>query len=160
ARGSALQLVAQHVQGAPLPHVILEELLARSDGTPLFLEELTRSALERSSELEGGAGAPLPSTLRALLSSRIDRLGAAKKAAQVAAAIGREFDHDLLSTVLDQDEGTLRADLEQLLSAGLVVKQRRIDGNVYLFRHVLIRDAALELLSQGARQAIHRAIAE
>jgi TOMM system kinase/cyclase fusion protein len=145
--------------------MLVEDVVRRADGIPLFVEEIVRfieatsaqaTAVGASSQLRQG----VPGSLRDLLTGRLDQLGRAKETAQVAAAIGREFDYRLLASVLPEDEATLLADLEKMVSADLLIRRRHVDNPVYIFRHALIRDAAYESLLHKHQQQLHQHIAE
>lgn len=147
---------------------ILKGVVARTDGVPLFVEALMRMLLDRELVerdgqyvLEGGfEGISVPVTLRDLLTERLDRLGPARATAQLAAAIGREFEYPLLAAASDRDEGAMQADLAALIDADLAVEQRRVGGSRYLFRHALIRDAAYESMLRATRESTHARIAK
>ena len=153
--------------GKALPERVLRQVLSRSEGVPLFLEELTRSVIESGMLREHSAsweitepGADLiPVAVHAPLIARIDRLGSARPTAQLAAAIGREFSFGLLSAVSERDRATLRQDLRRLEETGLAWELGESDPDVFVFKHALIRDAAYELLSRRQRQAYHSRIA-
>jgi TOMM system kinase/cyclase fusion protein len=140
-----------------LPQRTLDAIVARADGVPLFVEELARALSEPNalSELR-----EVPATLHDLLKSRLDALGPTQETAQFAAAIGREFDVPLLRASIGKDEATLLADVDQLISAGLVLVRRQVAQSSYLFRHALVRDAAYESLTPAARLHVHGLIAD
>lgn len=140
-----------------LPRELIAEIVERADGIPLFAEELTRLFVGRGKLGEREA---VPASLRDLLVSRLDALGLARETAHIAAAIGREFEFGLLAAVSDRDRGTLLGDLDQLISAGLIVRRPRIDHPTYLFRHALIRDAAYDSMTRESLVRVHRMIAE
>ena len=138
---------------------IITQLVSRADGVPLFVEELTQLALESGQLNEPSRGeAPpfIPTTLYDSLLARLDHLGAAKDVAQLAATIGREFDYDLLHAVSPLAEATLQSELQRLLDAGLLYRE----GEKYLFKHALIRDAAYHSLLKSKRQEYHHQIAQ
>jgi DNA-binding SARP family transcriptional activator len=146
----------------PLSPPLMTEIARRSDGIPLFVEEMTKIILEtESSQEEGVAGVGptrkigIPATLHDLLMARLDRLGAAKEVAQIGAAIGREFSHPLLEAVADLDAEELNDKLAKLTQSGLL--QRRVSGEetIYLFKHALVQDAAYETVSRSRRQKLH-----
>lgn len=141
---------------------MLQEVVERADGIPLFAEELVRFLTDGPPAGEGTGRPPhdVPASLRDLLTGRLDRLGQATDTAQVAAAIGREFDYRLLARVVGGDEARLLADLEKMVSADLLIRRRAVDKPMYMFRHALIRDAAYESLMQKSRQQLHRRIVE
>ncbi len=146
----------------------LEQVASRTDGVPLFVEELTRMMLESGVLVERGGcyeldGPPderaIPGTLRALLTARLDRLDRAKETAQLAAVLGREFGVEVLSAVSPLGPAAVQEDLDRLMGAGLVLRKRRPKDPVAAFKHALVRDAAYESLSRDARRALHARIA-
>ncbi|MFT3768215.1 MAG: TOMM system kinase/cyclase fusion protein [Minicystis sp.] len=162
------RMIAHLTGGRALPPPLLEGVLDRADGVPLFVEELTRMVLESGLVAEesgrlvltGATVEPtIPTTLRGLFMTRLDRLGRAKETAQIAAAIGREFRHDVLSAVCAHDEAEVREDLDRLVAADLVHRRRRVRYETYVFKHALIRDAAYESLPRRTRIRVHLRIA-
>ena len=151
-----------------LPESIRQDIAERTDGIPLFVEEMTKAVLE--AEGEGAAEGtvvtiPSPSTgvpasLHASLMARLDRLGPAKELAQVGAAVGREFSHSLLQAVVRKAEGELQSALDRLVTAGLLFRQGVPPHATYLFKHALVRDVAYATLLRGRRQALHSRIAQ
>ena len=151
-----------------LPASIREDIIERTDGIPLFIEEMTKAVLEEESQ--GAAEHALaaipslslavPSSLHASLMARLDRLGAAKEVAQIGAAIGREFSHPLLVSVVGWREAELRPALEGLIAAGLLFRQGVPPHATYLFKHALVQDAAYGTLLRGTRRAFHARIAD
>ena len=146
---------------------MLDEIVAKTDGVPLFVEELTRMLLESGLLLDAGdryeLAGPLPplaipTSLQDSLMARLDRLGAVKVVAQVAAAIGREFVREIIACASAAGE-TLEAAISELLDAGLLVQGASQQRTVYAFKHVLVRDAAYSSLLRGARRSLHRRIA-
>lgn len=149
---------------------LIKQIVERTDGVPLFVEELTRMMAESglfTDSSEGGrpsvrpslAGA-VPGTLRDLLTARLDRLGRAKGTAQIAAALGREFSFDVLAAVSPLgDPKLLQDDLDALVAADLVFRKRRAKGQSYAFKHGLVRDTAYESMLKRARQKVHGDIA-
>ncbi|HEY7645511.1 MAG TPA: adenylate/guanylate cyclase domain-containing protein [Hyphomicrobiales bacterium] len=166
---SAEILVRRFADRGQLEDAVVERILARADGIPLFLEELTRSALESSgaevgpapaAEPTGGRLVTIPATLQASLMSRLDRLGPARRVAMVAAALGREFRLDLLSALLPtRSAENLQACLDQLIDAELIVPAGARPEPAFAFRHALIQDAAYSTLLRGDRKAMHGQIA-
>jgi predicted ATPase len=140
--------------GAELPETVVDQIVSRADGVPLFVEELTQSVLEA-----GAAETEIPETLQASLLARLDRLGPAKHVAQVGAAIGREFGRDLLVAVIGDAEPELQALLDHLVSSGLIYQQGRSPDTSYAFKHALIQEAAYESLLKSRRRTLHRGIA-
>src|SRR6516162_1203465 len=151
-----------------LPAGIRQDIIERTDGIPLFVEEMTKAVLE--AETDGAAdrvaaavpspALAVPASLHASLMARLDRLGGpTKELAQVAAAIGREFAHALLATVLPKPEGELGPALDRLMAAGLLFRRGVPPHATYLFKHVLVRDAAYGSLLRNQRQQLHALIA-
>lgn len=148
------------------PH-LRHEILARTDGVPLFVEEMTKAVLEAASEgraHRAAASAPVPipavpAALHASLMSRLDRLGPAKEVAQAGAAIGREFSLALLALVLRKPEADTRAALDRLVGAGLLFCDRAAADETYQFNHALVRDIAYGSLLREPRRALHARIA-
>jgi predicted ATPase/class 3 adenylate cyclase len=135
-----------------LPESLLAAIISRTDGVPLYLEELSRSVLEQGAE----AGTLIPETLRDALTARLDRLGEAKETVQLAAVLGRQFDTGLLRAIHHGDPSTVDASLTTLVEADLV--HRRGEGG-YEFKHALIRDTAYESMLKPKRQSIHAEVA-
>ena len=162
-------VIIDHIVGNnPLPANIRQDIIERTDGIPLFVEEMTKAVLEAESEGEGQRAAALvpsrasavPATLHASLMARLDRLGPAKELAQVGAAIGREFSHFLLTAVVRKPEMELQTTLDRLIGAGLLLQQGGAPSATYLFKHALVRDAAYSTLLREPRRALHARIAE
>jgi class 3 adenylate cyclase/tetratricopeptide (TPR) repeat protein len=146
--------LAEAVAGrAELPADVFRQILARTDGVPLFVEELTKAVLERESGV-------VPATLHDSLMARLDRVPAAKAVAQQASVIGREFSYDMLAGIDPQGESGLRAALGQLVSAGLVSVRGIPPGATCTFKHALVRDAAYGSLLKSRRQELHARVAE
>jgi len=144
------------------------EIVERTDGIPLFVEEMTKAVLEADSEGAARrtvAAVPsptlaVPASLQASLMARLDRLGPAKEVAQIGAAIGREFSHTLLAAVVHKPEAELGAALDRLMAAGLLFRQGVPPYASYLFKHALVQDAAYGTLLRETRRALHARIAE
>ena len=151
-----------------LPANIRQDIIERTDGIPLFVEEMTKAVLE--AEKEGAteravAAIPSPSvavpaSLHASLMARLDRLGSAKEVAQIGAVIGREFPHALIAAVVRKEEPELRSALDRLIDAGLLFRQGVAPHATYLFKHALVQDAAYGTLLREPRRALHARIAE
>ena len=161
-------LVAELADGRDMPQDILRQVVQRTDGVPLFVEEFTQMLVESGVLIvEDDAyvlGRPLspaeiPLSLRDLLTSRLDRLGRAKDTAQLASVVGREFGLQLLSAASELDASELEVHLDKLQKAGLIQKKRSRGDQRYLFKHALIRDAGYESLTKSARQVLHGQIA-
>jgi predicted ATPase/class 3 adenylate cyclase len=142
--------------GAELPIDKMAHIVEHADGVPLYIEELTHTIIGADVKI---TGAEVPASLQASLTARLDQLGPAKRTAEVAAVIGREVPHDLLTAVSKKPEDELRDDLETLLSSGLLQRTERGSGMSYLFKHALIQDTAYQMLLRARRQEIHRAVA-
>jgi class 3 adenylate cyclase/predicted ATPase len=157
----AAELVAEIAAPRSLECALVDDIVAKSDGVPLFVEELTKTVLESSTP-----GRPaVPATLHDSLLARLDRLGPAKEIAQVASVIGQQFSHALLAAVVSYPAAELAAGLLQLLEAGLAYhRSGRASEASYSFKHALVRDVAYENLLRGRRQQLHerigRALAE
>jgi class 3 adenylate cyclase/ABC-type lipoprotein export system ATPase subunit len=148
--------LARHVASRHgIDDALVREITSRSDGVPLFVEELTKAVLE----LPAARSEAVPHSLQDSLMARLDRLGGAKEIAQAASAIGRQFPRTLLSAVAGTDETTLAAGLERLRNAGLVVAAGMDKDASYSFNHALVQEAAYESLSRARRQALHARIA-
>ena len=151
-----------------IPASVRRDIIERTDGIPLFVEEMTKAVLEADSEGDarktGDAVPPralaVPASLQASLMARLDRLGPAKEVAQIGAAIGREFSHALLAAVTHKAEVELLSALDRLMAAGLLFRQGAPPHATYLFKHALVRDAAYGTLLRDPRHALHASIAE
>jgi len=152
-----------------LPSEVAAEIVERTDGIPLFVEELTKAVLEASASGEqihrtlSGAvssASAVPPALHASLIARLDRLGpAAREVAQASAAIGREFAYELLAPIVHLDEPSLAGALDRLTGSGLVFQRGTPPRATFLFKHFLVRDAAYATLLRRRRQQLHAAIA-
>ena len=153
---------------ALLPPDVIAEIVERTDGVPLFVEEMTKAVLEAGAERGGeiaasvpSAGLGVPATLQASLMARLDRLGpAAKGVAQIGAAIGREFSYELAASVGELAEERLQDALQRLVDAGLVFQRGTPPEAAYLFKHALVQDTAYGTLLRGPRRQLHARIAE
>jgi class 3 adenylate cyclase/predicted ATPase len=151
-----------------LPANIRQDIIDRTDGIPLFVEEMTKAVLEAESEGEARATAAavpspalaVPASLHASLMARLDRLGPAKEIAQIGAAMGREFSHALLTAVTRKPETELASALERLVRSGLLFRQGVPPQTTYLFKHALVQDAAYGTLLREQRRALHARISE
>jgi class 3 adenylate cyclase/tetratricopeptide (TPR) repeat protein len=157
----SLQLIAQVPGGERLPPAVQQQIVAKSDGVPLFVEELTRSCVE-AGEASGIQG--IPGLLRDSLTARLDRLGRARELAQLAAVIGRTFSFELLAAVSPLDRDALRQELDLLVRADLLHCRGGGRGGseraTYLFKHALLQEAACELLLPRDLERLHRRVAE
>ncbi|WNG56206.1 AAA family ATPase [Archangium gephyra] len=148
------RLAKEVARGRNLPEAVLEQLVARTDGVPLFAEEMTRMLLE------GGAAASIPVTLQELLLARLDSLPRRQKElAWWCAVLGRGFTRELLVTVTGLREAELRRDLAGLVAAGLLQRYEEAAGPCYQFRHALLQEAAYQSQTRGVRREHHRRIA-
>jgi class 3 adenylate cyclase/predicted ATPase len=151
-----------------LPESIRQDIIDRTDGIPLFVEEMTRAVLEAGNEGDArnaAAAVPssalaVPASLHASLMARLDRLGPAKQVAQIGAVIGREFSHALLTAVTSKEGAKLQAALDGLTKAGLLLRQGVPPHATYLFKHALVQDAAYGTLLREPRRTLHARIAE
>ena len=153
-RDMVAELSARHA----LPREVVEDVVARTGGVPLFVEEVTRLLLERG-EHEGGIEA-IPPTLQQSLMARLDRLGPAREVAQIGSVIGRGFSYALLRAVAGMEDLLLQAALEKLAEADIVLVQGLPPDSDYRFKHALIQDASYENLLKSRRQVLHRRVAE
>jgi predicted ATPase len=151
-----------------LPESVRHDIIERTDGIPLFVEEITKAVLEAENEgaTERAVAAipspsvAVPASLHASLMARLDRLGSAKEVAQIGAVIGREFPHALIAAVARKGEPELRSALDRLIDAGLLFRQGVAPHAAYLFKHALVQDAAYGTLLREPRRALHARIAE
>jgi class 3 adenylate cyclase/predicted ATPase len=151
-----------------LPANIRQDIIERTDGIPLFVEEMTRAVLEAKDEEAAKhtvAAVPspalaVPASLYASLMARLDRLGPAKEVAQIGAAIGREFSYPLLAAVANKPQGELDTALRRLIQSALLFQQGMPPDANYLFKHALVQDAAYGTLLRQHRRALHARIAE
>jgi class 3 adenylate cyclase/tetratricopeptide (TPR) repeat protein len=155
------------VRDKQLPSQLLEKIVTRSDGVPLFVEELAAAAIETGQVDPGGApaGVPagghgVPSALYDSLMLRLERLGEAKAIAQLASVIGRSFSHRLLAAVTTEHGSALEPALERLLEAGLIRLEHNDDEKAYSFKHALVRDVAYYSLLKRQRRELHTRVAE
>jgi class 3 adenylate cyclase/tetratricopeptide (TPR) repeat protein len=160
--------LAEQVSGKPLPAEVLDQILAKTDGVPLFVEELTKSVLESGLLQDAGdrytvSGAlpplAIPSTLYDSLMARLDRLAHVKELIQLGAVIGREFTHNLIATLAPVPASQLDAALEQLVVAELVFRRGKVPDAIYAFKHALLQDAAYESILKSRRPQLHANVA-
>jgi predicted ATPase len=163
------QIVHRITVGKTFPAAVLQQIIAKTDGVPLFIEELTKAILESGHlkevaghyELAGSLQAlVIPATLQDSLMARLDRLISAKGIAQLGAAIGRQFAYDILHAMSQLDEATLQRELRRLVEAGIVYQRGVPPQSTYVFKHALIQDAAYESLLKSTRQNYHHRIAQ
>jgi class 3 adenylate cyclase/tetratricopeptide (TPR) repeat protein len=161
-------MVEKVTGGKRLPEEVLDQIVTRTDGVPLFVEELTKAVIESGLLIEeedcyrlGGPLPPLaiPSTLQDSLMARLDQMPSVKEIAQIGATIGREFSYELLSWVSPLRDSELRDDLAKLVDSELLFRRGSPPNASYVFKHALIRDTAYDSLLRGKRQDLHARIA-
>jgi tetratricopeptide (TPR) repeat protein len=154
----AQKMIAQVASRHVLARETLDAVTERTSGVPLFVEELTRAVLEGSDARPGAH--TIPETLHDSLMARLDRLGAAKEVAQLAAVIGPEFSYELLQLISEIPEGELRTALTKLIDAELIYARGFPPEATYQFKHALIRDTAYDALLKSRRRELHRLVAD
>jgi class 3 adenylate cyclase/predicted ATPase len=168
-RRQAVEMTGRVAHGKALPPEVVAQIVAKTDGVPLFVEELTKMVLEsgllqaRENRYELAGPLPplaIPTTLHDSLMARLDRLGTVKGLAQLGATLGREFAYELLQAVSPWDEDALRRGLHQLVEAEFLYQQGVPAQATYRFKHALIQDAAYQSLLKSTRQQYHQRIAE
>lgn len=168
ARRQSVALVEQ-VAGGALPAEVLEQILSKTEGIPLFIEEFTKAVLEAGVLTRAGEryvvngqlpAMAIPATLQDSLMARLDRLAAVKEVAQVAAVIGREFSYELIAAVAPVAGSALDDALAELVAAQLVYGRGYPPESSYIFKHALVQDAAYSSLLHARRQQLHARIAE
>ena len=151
-----------------LPLALIEQIAAKTDGIPLFVEEYTQMVMESAKlrevsgqvEISGSyLAAEIPATLQDLLMARLDRMASNREVVQIAATLGREFTYDLMRAVAPLDEDDLRAELDKLVAAELLYQKGRPPQSGYVFKHALIQDAAYQSLLKSKKQQVHRRVA-
>jgi tetratricopeptide (TPR) repeat protein len=156
-------LIRKAARGRDVPDAWVDEIVRRSDGVPLFAEELTKAVLESNPPPPEGGEAPtlhIPETLQDSLTARIDQLGPVKEIAQLASVLGREFSYDLLLKVSPIDEERLRRALADAVTEELFYQRGTPPDASYLFKHALIRDAAYQSMLRRTREQHHRRVAQ
>jgi len=149
------ELIAGVATAGMLKPALVEDIVAKTDGVPLFIEELTKAVIESATPDRSA----VPATLQDSLMARLDRLGPAKEIAQVAAVIGQQFSHALLEAVSLASAADVSMGVARLIDAGLAFPQSRASERSYSFKHALMRDVAYENLLRGRRQQIHQRVA-
>jgi len=159
--------MVHRVADKALPESVLHDIAERSDGIPLFVEEITKAALEAESEVAAvlastrSPALAVPATLHASLMARLDRLGGpAKEVAQIGAAIGREFSHGVLRAIARKPDDELISALDNLVAAGLLFRHGVAPHANYMFKHALVQDAAYGTSLREPRRTLHARIAE
>jgi class 3 adenylate cyclase/predicted ATPase len=168
ARREIAALIDRVTGNKPLPTNVRDDIVERTDGIPLFVEEMTKAVLEAESEgrperVVAAIPSPslaVPASLHASLMARLDRLGSAKEVAQIGAVVGREFSRLLLATVANKSDAELQSALDSLIEAGLLFGQGVPPHTTYLFKHALIQDAAYGTLLREPRRVLHTRTAE
>jgi class 3 adenylate cyclase/predicted ATPase len=143
--------------GSAFPDEVVDQIVARSDGVPLYVEELTRAVAETEGE---ASAADIPHSLQASLTARLDRLGEAKEIVQIGAVIGRDFGHDLLVAAVDRPDTELAGALDRMVGSELVFRRGVAPDVTYTFKHALVQDAAYQSLLKRTRQQVHQQVAE
>jgi class 3 adenylate cyclase/predicted ATPase len=168
-RQQATEMTDRVAHGKALPPEVVEQIVAKTDGVPLFVEELTKMVLESGLLQERndryaltGPLPPLaiPTTLHDSLMARLDRLATVKSLAQLGATLGREFSYELLQAVSPWDDGTLQRGVQQLVAAEFLYQQGLPPQATYVFKHALIQEAAYQSLLKSTRQQYHQQIAQ
>ncbi len=160
-QGQIETMVAQVTGGTALPPEVVQQIVVKTDGVPLFVEELTKTVVEAVGATHvSSLQLAIPATLQDSLMARLDRLGPAKEIAQLGATIGREFSYELLHSVSSLDEDRLQHGLKQLMEAELLYQRGLLPQAHYLFKHALIQDIAYQSLLKSTRQQYHRQIAQ
>jgi class 3 adenylate cyclase/predicted ATPase len=163
------QIVTRMTDGKTFPAEVLQQIIIRTDGVPLFIEELTKAILESGQlkavdghyELVGSFSTfAIPATLQDSLMSRLDRLMTGKVIAQLGATIGRQFSYALLQAVSQLNDRTLYEELHRLVEAEIVYQRGMPPQSTYVFKHALIQDAAYQSLLKSTRQQYHQQIAQ
>jgi predicted ATPase/class 3 adenylate cyclase len=146
-----------------LPRNAIDQILDKTDGVPLFVEEITKAVLERGGSSEGHSGKQstllVPDTLHDSLMARLDQLAPVKTVAQIAAAIGREFSLELLKAVAPFSETDVQVAIDRLLASGLVFRSGHLSGQSFSFKHALLRDEAYASMLHDQRRKLHGKIA-
>jgi TolB-like protein/tetratricopeptide (TPR) repeat protein len=167
--GHCAEMIAGVTDGRTLPKDIVDQIIERTDGVPLFVEELTKTVVESGIVVEAGdrymlkeplRTLAIPTTLQASLLARLDRLPATREVAQIGAALGRSFSHEVISAVAQLPPKQLDDALTRLVSAELIYRRGAAPDAEYTFKHSLVQDAAHATLLRGPRQQLHRRIAE
>jgi predicted ATPase/class 3 adenylate cyclase len=168
-RNLALMMVDKVTHGKSLPEAVQQQIIEKTDGVPLFVEELTKTILESGSlteesdqyRLSGSLSRlVIPATLHDSLMARLDRLARGKSVAQIGAAIGRDFSPGLLESVCDLPSSELDEALNELLDSGLVFRQGSSPGSNFIFKHALVQEVAYESLLHSTRKILHERIAQ
>jgi predicted ATPase len=158
-------LITHLARGKALPVEVIEHIVAKTDGVPLFVEELTKMLLESALLREEAdyyaltgplSAVVIPSTLQDSLMARLDQLNAAKEVAQLGAVLGREFSYEMVQALGLIEEGAFQDGLVQLVAAELLYQRGRPPRARYIFKHALIQEAAYQSLLKSTRQQVHQ----
>jgi tetratricopeptide (TPR) repeat protein len=161
-------LIVQQAGGKTVPEEVVEYIVDKTDGVPLYVEELSKAILEAGFLREQGdryqltrplAGIAIPATLQDLLMARLDRLPSIREVAQVGSILGREFAYEMLQAIASLEEAALQDGLDQLVDAELLYQRGRRPRAKYIFKHALVQDAAYQSLLKKTRQYYHRQVA-
>jgi predicted ATPase len=162
-------LIGQHTGGKPLPKEVLEHIIGKTDGVPLYVEELSKAILEADflREQNGGyqltgpmSGLAIPATLQDSLMARLDRLPNIREVAQLGSVLGREFIYEMVEAIASTDAASLQNGLDKLVAAELLYQRGRPPRAKYIFKHALVQDAAYQSLLKRTRQYYHGQVAE
>ncbi len=168
-RSEIISMVNRLTNNRSLPQVLIDEIVTKTDGVPLFVEELTKMVINSSmvKEVNGGfqlignlASLSIPSTLQDLLNARLDSLGQAKEVAQLASIIGREFSFEMLLSISNFKPELLQTHINQLIEAELLSQRGFGTEILYIFRHALIHEAAISSMLKSRRQVVHKKFAQ
>jgi class 3 adenylate cyclase/predicted ATPase len=168
-RPHGAEIIAGVTDGKHLPRAIIDEILERADGIPLFVEELTKAVVESGVLVDAGDNSTtarrrfaleIPATLRGSLLARLDHLGSAREVAQIGAALGRRFSHQLISAVSAMPQQQLENGLAHLVKAELIWRRGNPPNAEYTFKHALVQEAAYGTLLRNSRRTLHSKIAE
>jgi serine/threonine protein kinase/predicted ATPase len=167
-RKQMTEMMQQKTGVKKLPPALVEQIVAKTDGVPLFVEEYTKMVME-SDRLRDDSGEvamagsfinqQIPATLQDLLMARLDRMASNREVVQIAATLGREFSYELIKAVTPLAESELQAELDKLVVAELLYQKGKPPQSTYLFKHALIQDAAYQSLLKSKKQQVHRRIA-
>jgi predicted ATPase len=161
--GVQVSSMVQSLSGKVLPRTAIDQILAKTDGVPLFVEEITKAVLERAAgeSNEGRSGTTVvPDTLHDSLMARLDQLAPLKTVAQIAAVIGRDFSFELLKAISPFPESDVQSAIDRLLASGLVFRSGHLGDQSFSFKHALLRDEAYASILHDQRRTLHGRIAE
>jgi class 3 adenylate cyclase len=159
-RREATRLATQVTNDSPLSLSLLDQIVTRAEGVPLFIEELTKALLEAPERDAASSALAVPDTLQASLMARLDRLQGGRELAQIGAVLGREFSHEMLCHVAGEAAATLETSLTELVRSELVFRTGTPPNARYTFKHVLVQQAAYETLLRSRRQELHARVAK